>query len=218
MQFNRLWRRRAPICALASLAATFGFVATSSAQNASSLSGYVYIDRNNDGALTFNDQPDPEFVIPGVTIQLFSVDDMTLAETLVGTTVTDSVGKYQFGALDGGLFTLRQVQPVEYVDGQTTVGVIKDLMGVVDPMADVGTALLNAIVEIDLPDDSRGVLFNFGERGLNSAFVSKRFLLGTAPPLPTAEIPEPATTTLACMASLGALATMRRRYAPGAKA
>ena len=198
------------MCALASLAAMVGFVAASQAQAAVSLSGYVYIDRNDDGALTFNDQPDPEFVIPGVTIRLYNIVGMT--ETLVAEQVTDAVGKYQFDGLADGKFTLRQVQPDHYVDGQTTSGVIKDLMGNVAPAgSDVGTALVNAIAEIEMPDDSRGVLFNFGERGIDAMWASKRFLLGTAPPLPTAEIPEPASMTLVGLASLGALATLRRK-------
>jgi hypothetical protein len=212
MQFNRLRRLRAPLCALASLAAIIGLMAASQAQAAVTLSGYVYIDRNNDGALTFNDQPNPEFVIPGVTIQLFNVNPITLTETLNTSVITDGVGKFQFDGLAAGTFTLRQVQPTDYVDGLTTVGVIKDLMGNADPAgSDGGTAILNAIVGIEMPNDSRGVLFNFAERGVTSAVASKRFLLGTAPPLPTAEIPEPASMTLVGVVSLGAFATLRRK-------
>jgi MYXO-CTERM domain-containing protein len=206
MQFNRLWRR-APLAALAPLAV---LVATATAQADVTLSGYVYIDRNNDGALTFNDQPDPEFVIPGVTIELFSI--VGLIETLVDSTVTNDVGFYEFDALPPGEFALRQIQPAEYVDGLSTPGSVRDLIGNLNPAgSDPGIALANAITNIEMPDDTRGVLFNFGERGLSAAYVSKRFLLGTAPPLPTVAIPEPATGALAAVAAIGALAGMRRR-------
>lgn len=174
------------------------------------LSGYVYIDRNNDGQLTFNDQPDPEFVIPGVTIQLYGVLGTT--ETLVDTAVTDEVGSYRFTSLEAGSFTLRQVQPVQYVDGLTTPGTIRDLQGNADPFgSDAGLALPNAIENIQMPDDSRGILFNFAERGLTAAYASKRNLLGSAPALPTAPIPEPTTGALGAIACLAALATWRRR-------
>jgi hypothetical protein len=207
MHFNRPWRRRALAVALASLAL---FVAVSTAQAEVILSGFVYIDRNNDGALTFNDQPNPEFVIPGVTIQLFSVVGMT--ESLVDTAVTNDIGFYQFDSLAPGTFSLREVQPAQYVDGITTAGLIRDLVGNPNPAgSDPGFTLPNAITDIDMPDDSRGILFNFGERGLSAAFVSKRFLLGTAPPPPTASVPEPATGSLAAVAFMGALAALRRR-------
>ncbi len=208
MQTNRLWRR-ALLAALASLAV---LLATARAQADVTLSGYNYIDRNNDGTLTFNDQPDPEFVIPGVTIQLFSVAG--LIETLVDTAVTNGIGYYEFDALPAGEFTLRQIQPPQYMDGLTTPGSVRDLIGNLNPAgSDPGTALVNAITNIQMPDDSRGVLFNFGERGISAAFVSKRFLLGTAPPLPTVGIPEPATGALAAVTAIGALAGLRRRRA-----
>lgn len=205
MQFNCLWLRYAPLAALAVLVAT-----PTTQAGIIIISGYAYIDRNNDGTLTFNDQPNPEFVIPGVTIQLFSVLGAT--ETLIDTEVTNDVGFYQFSPLAAGDFTLRQVQPVEYVDGLTTAGLIRDLAGNPNPLgSDPGNALPNAIAGIQMPDNSRGVLFNFAERGLRAEYVSKRYLLGTAPPLPTAHIPEPATGALAAIASLAALAMLRRR-------
>ena len=39
----------------------------------SQLGGWVYIDRNNDGQLAFSNDPNPEFVIGGVTISLYKV-------------------------------------------------------------------------------------------------------------------------------------------------
>ena len=49
----------------------------------------IEITLTNDGALTFNAQPDPEFVIPGVTIQLWKIVGMS--ETLSKTVLSSDV-------------------------------------------------------------------------------------------------------------------------------
>lgn len=206
MLFNRPWRR-APLAAFAPLAV---LVATATAQASVTLSGYVYIDRNNDGALAFDDEPNPEYVIPGVTIQLFSIVGLT--ETLVDSAETNEVGHYEFAGLPPGEFSLRQLQPPEYVDGLTTPGSVRDVIGNLNPPgSDPGFAMPNAITNIELPDDMRGVLFNFGERGLSAPYVSKRYLLGTAPAPPTVGIPEPGSVALAAAAALGVAVGRRRR-------
>jgi hypothetical protein len=149
----------------------------------SRLSGYVYIDRNNDGMLAFSDQARPEWVIPGVTIQLFRLTDPA-PRSPIGMALTDSVGRYEFSGLAAGIYALHQEQPVEFVDGLDTVGVIRTLSGALSPpLSSVGSTLgANDFVNIALPAGTRGDLYNFGERGLTSAYASRRLLLGTAPP------------------------------------
>lgn len=207
-------RLRAPAAALAVLCVAIA--ATSNVWGASQLSGYVYIDRNNDGLLAFADQAQPEWVLSGVEIKLYSVAGTT--ETLLSTVLTDGVGQYLFSGLSAGTYAIRQTQPIEYVDGIDTLGIIRELNGSAVPSgANVGTVDVNAFLNIALTTDSRGDFYNFGERGLTAAYASKRYLLSTAPvpvvipdPELNGAIPEPTTATLAVVAGLSMTALKRR--------
>ena len=191
-------------CALSAALAFTAIVCpafTALAQNTSQLSGFVYIDRNNDGMLVFSNQPNPEWVIPGVSIELYSMNGTT--ETLLSSTLTDSIGKYVFEDLAPGTYSVREVQPVEYYDGIDTLGEIRGLVGALPPGSyDVGQVADNAFTGIVLPAEAEGYLYNFGERGLLPQYVSKRYLLGSAPPPQYASIPEPASALLAALAGL----------------
>lgn len=204
----RLGRRLLPaICAFLSLPAASSVWA----QNTSQLSGYVYIDRNNDGLLAFSDQPQPEWVLPDVRIELYSINGMTAS--LLATTQTDAIGHYLFAGLAPGTYAVRQIQPVEYADGLDTLGTIRRIGGQANPPgSSAGTASNNAFTNIVLPAASRGDLYNFGERGMAPAFVSKRYLVNTAPPPTFAPppIPEPAAGVLAALGSLALIALRRK--------
>jgi hypothetical protein len=204
--------------ATAALAVPLAMGGPALAQNNSQLSGYVYVDRNNDGQLAFSDQALPELVIPNVTVELYSVSGAT--QTLLSSTLTNAVGQYSFNGLAAGTYLLRQIQPVEFVDGLDTLGSIRSLMGQPNPPgSSAGTAFNNAFSNILLPAGARGDLYNFGERGLAPAYVSKRFLLGSAPPPtftpPGQPIPEPAGALLAALgsAALAGVAHRARRAA-----
>lgn len=208
-----------PRALAATLAVLSLIAATADLHAASQLSGYVYIDRNNDGQLAFADQAQPEWVLSGIEVKLFSIAGST--ETLLSTTLTDGIGQYLFSGLSAGTYTIRQTQPVEYVDGIDSLGVIRELASsATPPGANVGTVGVNAFLNIALPNDSRGDLYNFGERGLTAAYASKRFLLSTAPaPVFTVDpgidqngmVPEPTTGVLAAFAGLSLLG-LRRRF------
>jgi hypothetical protein len=207
------WGCRALATALSAFA--LATLAWSPVQAASSLSGYTYIDRNNDGQLAFADAAQPEWVLSGVEVKLFSISGTT--ETLLSTTTTSSIGLYSFTGLNAGTYTIRQTQPVGYLDGIDTLGMIRNLNNnQVPPGANVGTVGADAFTNIVLPTDARGELYNFGERGLLPGYVSKRYLLGTAPPIVTAPdpepegVPEPATGLLAAFGSVALLAARRR--------
>jgi hypothetical protein len=175
-------------------------VAHAAFASASSLSGYVYIDRNSDGQLAFSNEPNPDWVIPGVEIKLFSVSGQV--ETLQSATLTDSVGRFQFANLLAGTYTLRETQPVQYVDGAETLGTLRSLSGPpLPPGNSPGAVADDAFRNILLTDNIAGELYLFAERGLAPAYVSKRFLLGTAPPpVFTPPVPEPSGAALAVMA------------------
>ena len=179
------------------------------AQFNSSLGGWVYVDRNNDGVLNFSTDPDPEIVIGGVDINLYAYTGTDYA--LIASTATDPFGRYKFTELEAGRYKLEQVQPVGWVDGKDTPGVllrISDQM--VPPGSSVGVAGNNFITDIQLTANTIGEFYNFGERGLAAGYVSKRFLFASTPDNPQA-VPEPTTLAMIVGVGLGLLSAPRRR-------
>jgi hypothetical protein len=173
----------------------------------SQLGGFTYIDRNNDGQIAFASDPNPEFAIGNVSISLFSV--VANVETLVSTILSDPNGRYFFENIVPGTYTLRQAQPIEFVDGLDTLGVLQSLNAQPIPGTDsAGASANNAFTNIILSANVGGEFYNFGERGLAAGYASKRFLLASAPPL--IPVPEPATLLLAVVA-LGGCRVMSRR-------
>ncbi|BBO32905.1 SdrD B-like domain-containing protein [Lacipirellula parvula] len=210
MIFRHRWGRRALAATCACLAAT---LFASNALAVSQLSGYTYVDRYNDGILLFSDAPHPDLVIPNVEIKLYSVSGMT--ETLLSTVVTSDIGLYSFTNLAAGTYSIRQTHPFQYLDGIDTLGTIRNLNNNnVPPGANIGTLAADAFTNIVLPDNARGEMYNFGERGLLAQYASKRNLLGSAPPpqyAPDPEVlPEPATASLFALGGMGMLAMKRR--------
>lgn len=182
----------------------------------SQLGGWAYIDRDNNGSLAFSTDPNPEFAIGEVEINLFSV--FGNVETLLSTIETDEFGRYLFENINPGTYTLRQTPPVDFVDGIDTLGILVAYTAQPIPgSASVGTMINNAFLNIVLTADVGGEYFNFGERGLTAGAASKRFLFATPPPNtppppPPGEpnIPEPASLMLALIAGFGSLFASRR--------
>jgi hypothetical protein len=81
----------------------------------SSLSGYVYLDLNNDGVRDANERG-----IAGVMIQLRGTND--LGQTVVMNAYTNDDGFYSFVDLRAGTYSLLETQPDNYIDGQDTIG------------------------------------------------------------------------------------------------
>ncbi|MFO1065992.1 MAG: SdrD B-like domain-containing protein [Pirellulales bacterium] len=76
------------------------------------LSGYVFVDRNDDCMFDSNEQP-----IVGTRVTLY--DD---SGALIGTAFTDATGKYVFNNLKPGRYTVREEQPAGYLQGGQMVG------------------------------------------------------------------------------------------------
>lgn len=174
----------------------------------SQLAGTVYIDRNNDGVFATINDPNPEYIIDGVEIQLFRQDG---GMQLIGSAFTDLNGYYSFTNLLPGTYSILQVQPVAYVDGIDTLGTLYSLINQPVPAsAFPGHVVANGFSSIVLPADVIGLGYNFGERGLAAGYVSKRYLFGSTPSPPVA-VPEPATGLMAlAMGGMGALLVARR--------
>ncbi len=110
-----------------------------------SLSGYVYLDANNDGTFQGTESP-----ISGVTVTLTGTDD--LGNPVSASTTTNSVGYYEFTGLRPGTYTITETQPSAYLDGKDTQGTPGN-----------GTTTNDQFSTISLVAGVNGVNNNFGE-------------------------------------------------------
>jgi fimbrial isopeptide formation D2 family protein/uncharacterized repeat protein (TIGR01451 family) len=128
------------------------------------ISGFVYVDMNNDGVRDSGEAP-----IAGVPIRLTGT---TLAgQPVTLNTTTDSSGHYFFAGMAPGTYIVTQVsQPAGYADGKDTVGT-EFLSG--SPLALPGPDRFTRIVipNNGLPQD--GVEWNFGERMETDLAIAK---------------------------------------------
>jgi hypothetical protein len=117
-------------------------------ETVSTLSGYVYVDSNNNGVFDAG-----ESGIGGVTITLTGVDANGNAVTR--TTLTQADGSYRFENLLTGTYTISETQPPIYSDGSDSVGTIGG--------TPVGSLSNDVIDTIALPAGADGINYNFGE-------------------------------------------------------
>jgi protocatechuate 3,4-dioxygenase beta subunit len=111
----------------------------------SGLSGYVYVDANNNGVKDSGEPP-----ISGDTVTLTGSDFLGNAITAVKT-ITDSNGFYSFEMLAPGNYTITQDEPAGYLDGKDTIG------------SQGGTAGHDQFTDINLGAAVEGTNNNFGE-------------------------------------------------------
>jgi uncharacterized repeat protein (TIGR01451 family) len=86
-------------------------------QAAASISGFVYVDANNDGVKGAG-----EAVISGVTVNLTGTD--SYGNPVSRTTTTDGTGLYSFAGLapsNGSGYSITEVQPASNPDGRDTI-------------------------------------------------------------------------------------------------
>ncbi|MFW5693075.1 MAG: SdrD B-like domain-containing protein, partial [Thermoguttaceae bacterium] len=118
-----------------------------------SLSGWVYVDANNNGIREAGEQG-----IGGVTLTLLAADGSPTGRT----TTTNGAGFYQFDNLRPGTYQVAQTQPEDYLDGLDAAG------------SHDGTAVNpgDLIYDIALGSGALAVNYNFGE--LEPATISGR--------------------------------------------
>jgi uncharacterized repeat protein (TIGR01451 family) len=142
----------------------------------SSLSGYVYVDRNNDGIFGTGETP-----LSGVTLTLQGSD--FLGRDILRTTTTNAAGFYQFANLEAGVYTVVQTQPSGYRDGKNTIGDNGDGLSTQEDgwdapdLNDEDDRDADAFEGIALQGGYEAVDYNFGELAIN---VSKRAFIRSA--------------------------------------
>ena len=109
-----------------------------------SISGFVHVDMNGNCTLETEAGDDP---LANVTLQLLNADGQIIA-----TTVTDANGFYEFNNLEPGEYSLRQLQPGEFFDGETLVG-----------SGDGEVTESNLITGINIGSGQRLIQYNFCE-------------------------------------------------------
>ncbi len=109
------------------------------------ISGYVYVDADNDGKFDSGESP-----IVGATVTLYDSDGDAVA-----TTTTNSSGYYAFDNLAPNTYKIVETQPTGYLDGKDTAGTIGG--------ATVGTAGNDKITSVVLASGQSGLNYNFGE-------------------------------------------------------
>jgi protocatechuate 3,4-dioxygenase beta subunit len=108
-----------------------------------SLNGRVFADYNGD--CTFNGEDLP---LQGVTIQLYNESGQ-----LVGTTVTNSAGQYQFDGLAPGSYSIVEIQPTGYFEGAAWPGTAGGVAA--------GGSQINSVT---LVSNQQGLEYNFCEK------------------------------------------------------
>ncbi len=119
----------------------------------SALAGRVYIDANK--SLTHDAGDFPVAQIP-ITLTGFNL----FGEFVSIPTQTDANGYYQFSNLLPGTYTITESHPYALADGQDNLGTL-------------GGILLNdQFLDIVVSVGSFGTEYNFGEAGVNPAFLT----------------------------------------------
>lgn len=118
----------------------------------SSISGFNYVDLNNNGVFETNEIP-----IPGTTITLSGTND--LGQTVTLTAVTGTDGGYSFTGLRPGIYQVSEQQNTayNYLQGKNTPGTFGGVT-----VGAVG-ATLDLLAQITIPVGGNGINYNFGE-------------------------------------------------------
>ena len=124
-------------------------------EKAGSISGFVYVDANNDGVRAATG----EAGIGGVAIQLTGTTGSGVPISLNTTTAAD--GSYSFIGLSAGTYRLVETQPASYLDGKVAAG-----------SANGGTSTSNQITAIALAAGSDATGYLFGELPAASGTIS----------------------------------------------
>ncbi len=138
------------------LAAT-GVTAQNFGDTVSTISGFVYVDANDNGVRNAG-----ETAISGVTITLSGVD--ANGNTVSRTTVSNASGAWTFTDLLSGSYSVVETQPPSYADGQDTAGTVG------------GTVADDRIVSIAMGAGIDASSYLFGERQNTTSLSGSVFI------------------------------------------
>ena len=166
-----------PSKSLVPLASTGTTIAPSVSGDPSSLSGYVFINSNNNGVMCSGD-----WGVGTAVVELLEPSNPSFSLTYT----TGTNGFYQFPGLSPGLYTVETaVLSQIFQSGQSQVGWFVSSGG--DPTlssSDYGTASTSGgmylVSGINMQDGLAGVDYNFLESALQPDQVSKRLFLASA--------------------------------------
>ncbi len=119
------------------------------------ISGFAYIDANDNGAKDAG-----ETGLSGVAIRLTGTDD--LGNPVSTPATTSSTGAYSFGNLRPGTYSVSETQPAGYSTTGNTVGSLN---------GSLATPKTDLIATIPVTSGANGVNYNFGELATGSALV-----------------------------------------------
>ncbi len=123
---------------------------------ASTISGVVYVDSNNNGVfdscestigVDANNKP--------IAVTLIGTNDLGQSVSL--TAYTNAAGAYSFTNLRGGTYTITEAQPSNYVNGKDSLGSIASVT------TGTNTDLFDNKLVLTLPFCSTATSYNFGE-------------------------------------------------------
>jgi len=149
-----------------------------------SISGFVYIDADNDGQ-RITPGGKPHLALQNVVVQLLKSEAANVW-TAVSSVSTGADGSYKFDNLTPGTYRVRQVQPAGYIDGLDSLGTIGGA---------ARGSVSNDLFEIQLGGNENGVEYNFGEHGLAANMISLRLCLASASTSPMSATPPGADRT-----------------------
>jgi uncharacterized repeat protein (TIGR01451 family) len=124
---------------------------------AGSLSGFAYLDLNNDGIKESNERG-----IANVRIKLYRLTP--IGYVFVRSVLTNSLGKYKFSNLGSGTFKVAVVRPTGFRSGKVSVGSVR---GLVD-----GLVSGDPINDIVLGAGDNGINYNFAFLPSKSIFFA----------------------------------------------
>jgi VCBS repeat-containing protein len=126
----------------------------------SSLSGFVYLDADEDGVRDAG-----EMGVPGVLVSLSGTADG--GETISRSAITVNSGRYQFADLPAGTYQIVESQPTALVDGPDA-----------DPA--IGSADDDQFTEIVVSAGAELAGYDFGEMALHPEYVSLHWFLASS--------------------------------------
>ncbi len=159
-----------------------GSASSSVTINSSGISGFVYVDANNDGIY----QNGTETPLGNVQVTLTGTD--YLGNTVNIPVTTNAVtGGYLISGLRPGTYTLTETEPAGYFKGKDTPGTLFGGNAPPPPSTIIQTIVIPA------ESDATGINYNFGERIAADLAVTKT--VDNATPLPGTDITFTVTVT-----------------------